>query len=295
MTNEKRSIVFFGSGPVAAESLRQLKDVFLIEAVVTKPTTKTEMAKACPGVPLLLSSNKSELDVVFATNKFESSVGILIDFGIIVSTKIIDAFEKGIVNSHFSLLPQLRGADPISFAILENKTTTGVSLMLLVEAMDEGPILSQSEFVLEGNETTHTLTSSLIDLSVNDLKKTLPGWIDGEATTTQQTGVPSYTRKLTKQDGTIDWNKSAANIEREIRAYCGWPKSSTTFGNIDCIVTEASVDTSAGVPGDLFVLSKKLAVHCGSDSLVIESIKPAGKNDMSSTAFLAGYGDRIGL
>jgi methionyl-tRNA formyltransferase len=216
MTNEKTSLVFFGSGPVAAESLRLIAQNFDIEAIVTKPTTKAEMQAILHELPLFTVANKTELDALFSEQNFSSKLGVLIDFGIIVSQKIIDYFPFGIINSHFSLLPELRGADPISFAILEGKNITGVSLMLLVEAMDEGPILTIGEEKLNGQETTPELTDKLIILSDALLKDSIPEYLNNGIRPVDQKHIekisnrkPSYTRKLTKKDGVIDWNKPA--------------------------------------------------------------------------------------
>lgn len=302
MKNDKLSFVFFGSGPVAAESLELLATTFTIEAVVTKPTTKHEMQSAAPGATIHSVSDKKELDDLFTTNDFESSIGILIDFGIIVSKKIINYFEYGIVNSHFSLLPELRGADPISFAILEGKTKTGVSLMLLVEAMDEGPIIATSELLLSGDETAPQLTQELIQLSNNLLSTSLEKYVNGEMRPTaqitiqEQSGItPSYTRKLTKADGLVDWEKPAETIEREIRAFLDWPKSYATLSNIDCVILQATVVKLSGRAGQLFIHDKKLAIYCGLDALTLDYIKPAGKKSMDSQAFLAGYKARLQL
>ena len=302
MNNEKKSLVFFGSGPVAAESLRLLENTFSIEAVVTKPTTEREMHLACPGSPIFLVNNKAELDTLIESSNFSSPCGVLIDFGIIVSSKVIDYFEFGIINSHFSLLPELRGADPISFAILEGKEKTGVSLMLLVEAMDEGPILSVGQLSLDGSETTHTLSSDLIELSYNLLLECLPKYLSGEINPVSQDVITrqfnleaSYTRKLTKSDGFIDWNKTAEQIEREIRAYIGWPKSSTSLNGIDCVITKAHSLELSGEPGELFINAKTLGVYCGHGALVIERLKPAGKNAMDSSSFLNGYINKLNI
>src|SRR5882672_4684555 len=94
-------------------------------------------------VPVVTASNKTELDSLLGQLHFTSRLGVLIDFGVIVSQKAIDHFDLGIINSHFSILPEWRGADPITFSILSGQEETGVSLMLLVRAMDEGPLLAQ--------------------------------------------------------------------------------------------------------------------------------------------------------
>jgi methionyl-tRNA formyltransferase len=293
--NKNLSLVFFGSGPVASESLRLLAQTFDIEAVITKPTTANEMGAICPNTPLYIVSDKDTLDALLEEQHFLSRVGVLIDFGIIVSQKVIEYFPKGIINSHFSLLPELRGADPISFAILEDKEKTGVSLMLLVEKMDEGPIIGYGELDLDGTESSTTLTSNLIELSDSLLKTLLIDYVDDKIATSSQNGKPTYTRKLTKNDGILDWKKSASILEREVRAYIEWPKSRTIFNEIDCVITEVSIINDSGKPGAIFVKDKKLAVYCGVQALLIEKIKPAGKKEMDSQSFLAGYKSRINL
>jgi len=302
MNNEKKSLVFFGSGPVAEESLRLLASTFSIEAVVTKPTTEQEMHLACPDSPVFVVSNKSELDTLIESNNFLSPCGVLIDFGIIVSQKVIDYFPKGIVNSHFSLLPELRGADPISFAILEGREKTGVSLMLLVEAMDEGPILSIGEQIIDKDDTTPSLTKKLIMLSYSLLEHSIPKYLTGKIVPRDQKYISeqfsrqvSYSRKLTKSDGIIDWKKPAEQIEREIRAYSGWPKSRTSLNGIDCVITRASVTEESGVAGELLIEPKRLGVYCGQGCLIIEQLKPAGKNDMDVRSFINGYINKLNI
>ncbi len=307
MKNEKLSLVFFGSGPVAAESLRLLGEVFTIEAVITKPTTRREMGEVSPNTPLFTVNDRPSLDRLFIEHKFSSKVGVLIDFGIIISQQVIDYFPYGIVNSHFSLLPELRGADPISFAILEGKEKTGVSLMLLVQAMDEGPILLMRDIVLDGTETATTLTSKLVDLSASMLAETLPDYVDGDIRLLDQESIinkqgikPTYTRKLKKSDGVIDWNKSASTIEKEVRAFIEWPKSHASLGSVDVIITKAYAvpSKSPGVrPGTIELLPEinSLSVSCGEGSLYIQALKPNGKKEMSVGSFLAGYRERLNI
>lgn len=302
--SEKNSIVFFGSGPVAAESLRLLANTFSIEAIITKPTTEREMLVACPGAPIYLVNNRTELDVLIESNTFSSSCGVLIDFGIIVSQKVIDYFKYGIINSHFSLLPELRGADPISFAILEGREKTGVSLMLLVKAMDEGPILSIGEVIIDSNDTTPRLTEKLIKRSYSLLEHSIPKYLAGEIVATDQNNISeqysrqvSYTRKLTKADGALDWNKPADILEREIRAFVQWPKSYTSLNKIDIVITEATViDEMNGKAGNMFQPDKhSLAITTADKSLKLIRVKPSGKAEMNIQAFLAGYKSKLGL
>lgn len=296
----KDNIVFFGSGPVAAKSLELLSQNFIVEAVITKPATLHEMAAAIPDIPVHTVTNKRELDDLIVRTDFTSRLAVLIDFGIIVSRTVIDAFPLGIINSHFSVLPEWRGADPISFAILSGQPKTGVSLMLLDEGMDTGKILVTKSLTVDSNETTPTLTDKLISLSNSLLSEYLPKYVTAEVKPRNQSHPDraTYSRKLTKEDGIIDWTKPAEVIEREIRAFIEWPKTRTTLGNKDVIITKAHAAPSQkpdSKPGDLDIVeqTKELGVITGNGTLWIDELKPAGKKEMPAKAFLAGYGNLL--
>ena len=298
MKKTSKSVVFFGSGPVAAESLRLLAQDFDIEAVVTKPRPQHHKGDVPViriaerlGLPIHTVTNKRTLDELIATDPFTSTVAILVDFGIIVSQKAIDYFEHGIVNSHFSLLPEWRGADPITFAILSGQKVTGVSLMMLVEAMDEGPILGYGVYELEPDTTTPELTTALIALSHALLTTIVPSYLEGSIAPQPQTTEiePTYSRKITKEDGIINWQKDADQLEREIRGFIEWPKSHAVIATKEVIITKAHVADFPGPPGTFDIINKQLVAYCGNKSLVIDSLKPAGKQEMTGQAFLAGY------
>lgn len=291
----KLSLVFFGSGPVAAQSLRLLAKEFDIEAVVTKPTTLEEMSSIDKKAKIHAVGNKNELDELMAGCPFMSKVAVLIDFGIIVSQEVIDYFPKGIINSHFSLLPQWRGADPITFAILSGQTKTGVSLMLINAGMDTGQLIRQQSLPIDAKATTPSLTIQLIELSHKLLAENLPAYLEGSLKARQQPHPDraTYSRKLTKEDGILDFKKSAPVLEREIRAFQEWPKSRTNLAGVDVIITKASVTDNIGPAGLPTVKNKQLIINCAEDALLIEELKPAGKPAMSAQAFLAGYGKNL--
>lgn len=296
-------IVFFGSGPVAAESLTLLSEDFKIEAVVTKPRPLHHKGDVPVirvamelGLPLLYATDQQELDELLHNTSLQSKLAILIDFGIIVSQSVIDYFPLGIINSHFSLLPEWRGADPITFSILSGQKKTGVSLMLLSEGLDEGPILAQTALDISPDATIIDLTHTLTLMSYHALCEVVPLYVSGAVLPVDQESSiledkqPTYSRKLTKEDSLIDWSKPAEQLEREIRAFLEWPKSRTQLGGIDVIITKAHIIAgSKGIPGTTTLVHKQAAVYCGKDMLVIDKLKPAGKNEMSGQAFLAGY------
>ena len=304
------TIVYFGSGPLAAKSLQYLHTHFSVEAVITKPRAKhhkgpVPVIEFCETHKLryFTPATKLELSELFRHTSFTSRLGIVIDYGIIIEREVIDSFPLGIINSHFSLLPEWRGADPITFSLLSGQTVTGVSLMLINEKMDEGALLAQAESPITPETTTPQLTEQLLDISNALLSEIVPSYIAGMLQPVPQTsnilGVqkPSYSRKLTKADSVLDWQKSAEQLEREVRAFAEWPKSRTALGQVDVTVTKAQaipvisteqvgkvrIDATAGV----------IEVTCGKGRLRLHALKPSGKNEMSTAEFIRGYSSRL--
>ncbi len=296
---EKISIVFIGSGPVASRSLELLSKNFLIEAVVTKPQPLhhkapfpvLEIAKQM-NFPIHTVSSKAEISQLLATKPFKSMLAVLIDFGILVGLDAINYFPLGIVNSHFSLLPEWRGADPITFSILSGQKKTGVSLMVLDAGLDSGKIIVQKSLQIKSNANSTSLTNELVDLSDQLLREYLPAYSIGSVKPRNQPHPEraTYSRKLTKSDGIIDWQKPAIQIEREIRAYINWPKSHTRLLEKDVIITKARAIEKLHLPGDIKVTWDKnyLVIGCGNGSLLVEALQPSGKKQMSAEAFIRG-------
>jgi methionyl-tRNA formyltransferase len=285
------SLVFFGSGPVAAASLDGLVETgFEIEAVITKPKPAHHRGEAPvlnlaeqANLVIHTASTKKQLEEIFEKNSFSSLVGVVVDYGVMIPEEVINYFPKGIVNSHFSLLPQWRGADPITFALLSGQNKTGVSLMLIEPPLDTGKLIAQAHYDIEPDETNLTLTDNLIELSNKALASVLPLYVAGQVVPTDQNPLeePTYSRKLTKEDGLIDWGKPAKQIEREVRAFLGWPKSRTTIFGKDVVLTKARVakDKDDGA----------LVIECSPGYLEIqELIGPSGRT-MSGADFMRGY------
>ncbi len=296
-------VVFFGSGPVAATSLELLSRHMDIEAVITKPRPAHHRGS----VPVLDVArkhsfvvyeveNKQQLSDLFKNHRVRSRVGIVIDFGIIINQDVIDRFPLGIVNSHFSLLPEWRGADPITFSILSGQPQTGISLMVINAKMDEGPLFAQATYDIPEGTTAPQLTDELIRLSDRTLKNFLPLYIEGKIIARPQEEVTvaaskdaTYSRKLTKDDSLMDFSKPAEQLEREIRAFIEWPRSRTFIGGKDVVITAAHVIDGQGQPGDLWKQGKQFGFYTAHGILVVDRLKPAGKPEMTAEAFLAGY------
>lgn len=300
------SLVFFGTGTVSLDCLEGIGDAFTIEAIITKPDHESPHGKITPpavktwgedhGVPIFQLANKAALTEFFGGHKFDSRLGLVVDYGLIIPQSVLDAFELGLVNSHFSLLPAWRGADPITAAVLAGDEITGVTVQRVVYALDEGPILAQERYKMPKDVTTPLLTEELTKISNRLLIQTLPKYVSGQVKPKPQDPslTPSFSHKLTKTDGLIDWTKPADQLEREIRAYIGWPGSYTTLGGIDVIITNAHavpVNHPRSQPGEVEGLSDVglITVECGQGYLCIERLKPAGKREMSAQEFLVGH------
>lgn len=273
MSSTSKTVVFFGNEklatglppaePIIRNAVQQAG--FTIEQVVT-------------GHPSSLKPHTAKLAVLAA-------------YGHIVSPLLLAQFPQGIINIHPSLLPQYRGPTPIEQAILDGVSKTGVSIMRLTPGMDEGPIYKQKSVTLSGSESKAELTSQLQQLGAELLAESLPAISDGSLKPRQQPHPDraTYSRKLAKEDGVIDWAKPAEQLEREIRAFLGWPGSQTEIFGKDVTITKTEVIHEQGAPGSVESTKKELIIYCEKNALRIISLKPAGKKEMNVQAFLAGY------
>ena len=156
--------------------------------------------------------------------------------------------------------------------------------------------VAQSEWPIKPSATTPELTEELIELSHETVAAILPLYVAGEIQPADQLSVtmapakqPTYSRKLTRGDGVLDFTKPAEQLEREVRAYAGWPRSRTKLKTTEVVVTAAHVTDGSGQPGSLFIQNKELGVYTPKGVLMIDRLIPAGKKQMTAKAFLAGY------
>ncbi len=232
----------------------------------------------------------------------QSQLAVLAAYGHLIPQRVIDEFPLGIINVHPSLLPRYRGSTPIESAILDGVEKTGVSIMQLTAGMDEGPVYKQKSIKLTGSESKQELTGKLQELGASLISEVLPEIASGKLRPRSQPHPDrdtSYTKRISKSDGEIDWTKPAELLEREIRAYAGWPKSHTTLGGVQVIIHQAYIVPSNGAystPGDIelsLLAEGILAVETGAGTLCIQRLQPAGKKEMSAREFIVGYGKRL--
>jgi len=295
MTKSKR-LIFFGNerlatgvtttNPTLAGLIEVGYDIAAVVANYTESRSRSQrkleiedMAKV-HNIPLLLPDNLGGTKAHLTD--FGAEAGVLVAYGDIVPLDVIELFPKGIINIHPSLLPKYRGSTPIETAILEGAPETGVSLMQLVAEMDAGPVFVQEKVDLSGHETKQELADRLLKTGADLLIKNLPTILDDSlAPTPQDETQATITERITKDESLIDWNKSPDEIEKEVRAYAGWPKSrGDLFGN-SVILTKVRVATAEN--------DGELVIKSGSEWLeILELIAPSGRT-MSGADFLRGY------
>lgn len=301
-----KTIVFFGSGPVAAECLAKLITWQPIELVVTKrrpahhkDPAPVEQLAIKENIKLEFADNKVELENLIHQTEPNSLLAVVIDYGVIINQQTINYFPLGILNSHFSLLPHWRGADPITYSILSGQKETGVSIMQITAGLDEGPLLITGSIEVEGRNSNE-LTAELINVSDGLLRILLPQYMDTNKQVTPYSQdlskIITFSRKLTKQDGYINTNKTAPEICREIKAFLQWPKSKISLNNkVEVVVTKASAVNKKLLTNQLLVEDNYLYIGCRVGSIKVEKLKPAGKKEMDIRSFLNGYASAIEL
>lgn len=246
--------------------------------------------------------------------KLDPDIIIVAASGYFLPKEILEIPKYGCLNIHPSLLPQYRGPSPVQFTILNGDKKTGVTIMLIDERMDHGPIINQRTLEINNKETKESLTEKLADLGTNLMLETIPQWIKGKMKPEPQDETKAvYSKILTKMDGEINWQKKAEELEREVRAYFPWPGSYTTWkekrgGKLIKIkilrsrIYKTSGDIIYPTGKTLVVPQNEIAVQCGKglfpggggDLLVIEKLQMEGKKEMTAEEFLRGHPSFIG-
>jgi methionyl-tRNA formyltransferase len=240
------------------------------------------------GAPVLTPERLRSPEGVLSVRELDPDLLLLADYGRIVPAALLEP-PFGALNLHPSLLPRHRGATPVPAAILAGDLVTGVTLMRMDAGLDTGPIVAQTHWALDGDETTPDLEASLADEAAALLERSLDPWLAGELTATPQpTEGATLTRPLRRDDGRLDPTRSAVELERQIRAYQPWPGTfaETPLGRL--VLWHAAPDTAAdGPPARGTFDAVGLGVGDG-DRLRMLEVQPAGGTRMPWEAFVRG-------
>lgn len=308
------SLVFMGTPKFACPTLRALiRNGYRILAVVTgpdKPSGRDQ--KLIPGpvkkialkykIPLFQPTKLSE--ITSRLSFLKPHLIVVAAYGQILPQEILDIPKYGCLNIHPSLLPQYRGPSPIQSALLNGEKETGVTVMLMNEKIDQGPILAQSRTTIKPEETSGLLKQRLAQRGAWLLIKTLPKFIRGKIQPwPQKESQASQTKILFRQDGQIFWNKGAEEIERQIRAFDPWPGTFSRWSMVNgqwqrLKILKGRVVSCLGSKrnyGEVFVGEKgEIMVQTGDGCLVLEKVQLEGGKPMSGQDFLRGHKDIIG-
>ncbi|MDP4007351.1 MAG: methionyl-tRNA formyltransferase [bacterium] len=302
--------VFFGTpefGAIILEKLieKNLKPILVVTAP-DEPAGRKQLVTPSPvkvvaqrhTIPVLQPDTLNQ-DVVFKLREVKAELFILASYGRIIPKEILALASKGALNVHPSLLPRYRGPSPIQSVILQGEEKTGVTIILMDEDIDHGPILAQREFAEHiGEMTQEELKEKLADVGGDLLVEAVFKWLKGDiAPQPQNHGLATFTKKMSKEDGKIDWKGEALYIARQIRAFNPWPGTFTFWNSRLLKILKASIVDSPGydsfAPGSMFSLKGKPVVATGNGALMLERIQLEGKNPVSARDFLLGHKDFI--
>ena len=237
------------------------------------------------GVHVFKPENHIELREVL--RDLEPDLVITIAYGRLIKAMELSLPKHGWLNVHFSLLPRWRGAAPVQRAILQGDSESGISIFRLVEGMDTGPVYATHKVLLKGNETYGSLLNDLSLLAAPVMLTVLEQIEDGESPIPQSEDGATLAPKLSKEEARIDWQKSAKEIERQVRAMNPWPIAWTTFNDKRLSILKSSVRDLAGNPGEILSLNP-FVIGCGEEAIEISTLKPEGKAEMSAAEWLRG-------
>ena len=234
---------------------------------------------------------------------FNADVGVVVSFGKIIPEKVFTLPKYGCFNIHFSLLPKYRGASPVQQALIDGCTKTGVTAFYIEKGLDTGNILVQKELDIDIKDTSETLFDKLNVLGIKVMNDALDLLDSGNCLAGKQEGEPSFCSVFTKENGKIDWNKSATEIYNLYRGLYLWPKIFCTIGDgrmsgkmlkiLECSVDK---DLSNKQPGTILEIKKGLGftVKCGKDALFVTKVQPESKAQMTAFDFVNGAQIKVG-
>ena len=315
--NNVLRVVFFGTPKIAVKSLEHLNSLESIEvvAVVTqedKPCGRGHKLASPPikqvaerlGIRVFQpKSIRKEPDVMQTLRDLQPDFFVTFAFGQILSQEVLDIPKYATVNLHASLLPQYRGANPIQRCIYNGDKTTGITTMLTVLQLDAGDICLCDKIEITDSMNDVELAEIISEKSPKLLEITLLRLAAGELVPQKQDeSKVTFANKFAKQDGLVDFNKSATAIANQVKAMYSWPNAYTFYKNkmLKLMETQAIQYEGCEENGTVISVNKEgIEVCAGKDKLLITQVKPEGKGLMSAAAWANGSGickgDKLGV
>jgi len=296
-------IIFMGTPPFAVQQLRSLinagHELIAVVSRIDKPAGRgrtlaepaVKIAARELGLPVLQPKRVREPAVVDQLRALKPDAIVVAAYGQILPKDILTLPRYGCINIHASLLPAYRGAAPINWAIINNDRETGITIMRMDEGMDTGDILLQERLPIEPGDTTGSLTEKLSLLGAELIARALPLIASGELMARpQDASKATMAPLLKKEDGLVDWTRSATDIHNRVRGFSPWPGAYSFLEGKTVKIISSEPVSGTGEPGVLYEKDKHtLEIGTGSGLLRIKSIQPEGKKPMAAEDFLRGH------
>ncbi len=303
-----------GTAELACTSLAWLMDCPAVEvvAVVTQPDrpkgrdlrlqpSAVKTLALARQIPVLQPERARHEDFIAQLRALAPDLLVVAAYGQILPQAILDLPRHGCLNVHTSLLPKYRGAAPIQWAILDDQPETGVTIMKMDAGLDTGAIVSVATTPILPEDNAQTLHDRLAALGARLLIETIPGYVRGEIVPRLQSADgSSYARKITKQDGALDWSQPARTLWNRLRAFTPWPGAFTHLPAAPppllLKIWRAEIEPArSGPPGEILQADKAgLLIACGTGSLRILELQREGGRRLAAADYLAGHPVAVG-
>ena len=282
-------IIFIGTSQFAVPILEKLfSRNYQIIAIITAPDRPAGRRQELTPPPIKEAALNYNLPILQPErieqiqnkiSEMSPDLIVLAAYGRIIPKGVLNIPRLGCLNFHPSLLPKYRGPSPIQTAILNDDKITGVTIILMDEKIDHGPIIAQKELSINPRETSRSLEEKLSHSAANLLIEILPQYLEGKIKPeAQDESKASYTKIINREDGRINWQESAQTIDRKIRAFYPWPGAWTYFGQQRVKIIKAKAVDQA----------QPAALSTGKGFLFLEIVQPAGKKTMTGQEFFRG-------
>lgn len=303
-------VLFWGTPDFALPTLNALSDEgHEVVGVVTQPDRPAGRGRAVSispvkraaveeGIPVLQPERARGEEFLAQLRALEPEISVVVAYGQILRPEVLALPPRGSINVHASLLPELRGAAPVQWAIIRGYETTGITIMRMDEGLDSGPILYHVAEPIRADETGGDLALRLSEVGAEALVETLALMEMGEiAETPQDHARATYAPKLDREMARLDWARPAVDVARWIRALDALPGAwSTLDGERPVKLFQPRVELHAGEPGRVLEADPAVGVliACGEHAVRVREVQPAGKRRMSAGEWIRGRGVEVG-
>jgi methionyl-tRNA formyltransferase len=303
-------LIFAGTPDFAAVALKNLitagHDIALVLTQPDRPAGRgmkltpsaVKVVALAHGLPIAQPATLKDAAAQQQLRAVGAEVMVVAAYGLILPQAVLDIPPLGCLNIHASLLPRWRGAAPIQRAILAGDPETGITIMQMDAGLDTGEMLSKHAIPIEDSDTAQTLHDKLAALGGKAIVDALDA-LDRLIPEAQDNAQATYAAKLTKEEGLVDWTKSALEIARAVRAYNPFPGAQTQWQGESLKLWMAQAIDTKGEPGEVLAADKTgIVVACGQGALRISELQRAGGKRLTAAQFLAGCalgaGERLG-